>query len=51
MPKFMSEAEAENKRLKAVAFMEAVGGDSDKFASMTPAAYAATKTSVLTGSM
>lgn len=43
MPKFMSEAEAENKRLKAVAFMERVGGDADKFESMSASEYAATK--------
>ena len=39
----MSEAEAENKRLKAVAFLERVGGDADKFESMSASEYAATK--------
>jgi hypothetical protein len=43
MAKFMSEAEAENKRLKAVAFMDRIGGDSDKFKSMSAAEYAQTK--------
>ena len=39
----MSEAEAETKRLQAVAFMERTGGDVDKFESMSAAEYAATK--------
>jgi len=40
VPKFISEAAAENKRLQAVALMERLGGDADKFESMSPADYA-----------
>ncbi len=39
----MTEAEAESKRLKAVDFLEKVGGDSAKFADMDAREYAATK--------
>jgi len=36
----MSEAEAEGKRQKAIAFMERIGGDADKFEDMSTAEYA-----------
>lgn len=41
--KFMSQSEAENKRLKAVEFLERIGGDADKFRDMDAAEYAASK--------
>ena len=43
MPKFLSQSEAENKRLKAVEFLERIGGDADKFRDMDAAEYAASK--------
>lgn len=38
--KFLTESEAESRRLKAVEFMGRVGGDVAKFESMSPAEYA-----------
>jgi len=45
--KFLSESEAENKRQKAIDFMERIGGDADKFREMSAADYAASKGSEL----
>jgi hypothetical protein len=39
----MTEAEAETKRQQAIAFMERIGGDPDKFREMDAAEYAASK--------
>ena len=41
--KFMTVSEAETKRRQAIDFMERVGGDTDRFESMTPDEYAASR--------
>jgi len=43
VPKLISESEAEKKRLKAVEFLERIGGDADKFRDMSASEYAAYK--------
>jgi hypothetical protein len=39
----MGQSEAERRRLKAVEFLERIGGDADKFRDMSSAEYAASK--------